>query len=161
MPTRCLLVALLALAACSRAGEDPVPGDAARLAGRWELVAHRSGYDDLHALVTLAPSDTADPEVPQVLKGGTLEGSFQLQNGAWLPAPPSDSSASAFLAADSAVVLYLRLTGRCTNCGNLGFAGRLAGDSVTGHWTQEMPGGTPPNGSFSLQRARAETPAAD
>ncbi|MFI5234773.1 MAG: hypothetical protein ACHQXA_03610 [Gemmatimonadales bacterium] len=142
---------LLALAACtSRNPRDPIPGSTALLTGSWELVAHRTGQPDIHATVTLAPSAPTDSTVPAPLKGGTLEGHFRLGDHGWLPSPPTDSGVSAFIASDSAVILYLRLEGRCSNCGNLGFAGRLADGEVTGHWTQEL---TAPaaEGTFTLR----------
>lgn len=149
-----ILIGLLLLAACKPVGDNPVPGKAEELAGNWNLVVHRSGYDDITAAVRLTPTDSGDTKVPAALQGGTLEGRFAIRSHAWLPAPPRDSSASAFLSEDSAVVLYLRLNGSCANCGNLGFAGHLAGDSITGHWRQELPGSSPPDGRFVLQRVR-------
>ena len=152
MRIRYCLPILLMLAGCSPDRGDPAPGDATRLAGQWKLVMHREGSDDILGTVTLTPSDSTDPQIPASLHGGTLDGYFQLTTTGWLPSPPTDSGTSAFLSADSAVVLYLRVEGRCTNCGNLGLAGRLTGDRVEGHWTQEIPG-TPPQGSFTLERA--------
>lgn len=147
-----LLLALLLLAACEQVGDNPVPGNAGELAGNWQLVVHRAGYDDITAAVTLAPSDTSDATVPLILRGGTLDGRFAILSHAWLAAPPRDTSAVAFISEDSAVVLYLRLNGLCTSCGNLGFAGHLAGDSIEGHWRQEVPGSNPPDGRFVLRR---------
>jgi hypothetical protein len=66
-----------------------------------------------------------------------------------------DSGTSAYIDADSSIILYLRLQGRCANCGNLGFAGRLAGAQVAGHWSQELSGSAP-EGTFTLQRSEAE-----
>jgi hypothetical protein len=144
---------LLAFLACRPdPAAEPHPGDAALLAGTWELVAHRADHPDILGRITLAPSAPDDPDVPPGLKGGTLEGSFQLRETGWLAQLPTDSGSTGYLDADSSVVLYLRLAGRCTNCGNLGFAGHLAGDSVVGHWTQEF-GSPPPEGSFVLQRS--------
>jgi hypothetical protein len=114
-------------------------------------VIRRVDHPDILATVNLAPSDPDDPTVPPSLRGGTLEGHFHLEQAGWLPTFPSDSGSSAFLAADSAVVLYLRLEGRCANCGNLGLAGHLAANRVTGHWTQEYSS-DPPEGTFELKR---------
>ena len=134
---------------------DPVPGNAAQLAGRWDLVVHRPGYEDLLGVVTLAPSDPNDQTVPAALRGGTLEGWFRFSDRGWLPGVPGDSGTSAFIGADSTIVLYLRLEGRCSNCGNLGLAGRLAENQAEGHWTQELSS-HPPEGTFSLQRSSSD-----
>jgi len=153
MHSSTFLLMLSALAGCAPTpNQDPVPGETALLTGTWNLVVHREGQEDLLGVVTLAPSEADDQTVPEILRGGTLEGHFRLAGQGWLPSAPSDSGTSAFIAADSAVVLYLRLEGRCANCGNLGFAGRLTGDQVSGHWVQEMSS-TPPQGSFTLSRS--------
>jgi hypothetical protein len=149
---RHLLLVLVVAAACARRPADPQPGSAAWLAGTWELVAHRTDQPDLLGTVTIAPSAPDDSTVPAALRGGTLEGHFRLTNLAWLSAGPRDSGASAFIAADSAVVLYLRLQGRCANCGNLGFAGHLMNGRVAGHWVQELSS-DPPQGMFELRRS--------
>jgi hypothetical protein len=149
-------IGLFALASCfGKPGSEPQPGNAALLAGRWEFMLHRVGHPDILGIVTLQPSDPDDPSVPRGLKGGTLEGHFELQSQGWLATPPSDSGASAYLDADSSIVLYLRLEGRCTRCGNLGLAGHLAGSRVTGHWTQEYTS-DPPEGAFELTRSTVE-----
>ncbi|MGB7212376.1 MAG: hypothetical protein WBC97_07060 [Gemmatimonadales bacterium] len=143
---------LVALAACSgRNPRDPMPGDPALLTGDWQIIAHNEGRPDLHISVTLAPSGPNDPTVPAALRGGTVEGHFQLADRGWLPTPPTDSGVSGFVGADSSVIVYLRLEGRCNNCGNLGFAGRFAHDAVLGHWSQEMTT-TSPQGTFAMQR---------
>lgn len=147
----------MALAACTgRNPRDPAPGDPAILAGSWEIIAHRDSQPDLHVAVTLAPSAPNDPDVPRALKGGTLEGHFQLADRAWLPTPPTDSGVSAFIGSDSSVIVYLRLEGRCSDCGNLGFAGRFAHDAILGHWSQEMTT-TSPQGTFAMHRAPADS----
>lgn len=143
---------LVALAACTgRNPRDPMPGDPALLAGDWQIVAHRDSQPDLHISVTLAPSGPNDPNVPAALRGATLEGHFRLQDRAWLPTPPTDSGVSAFVGVDSSVIIYLRLEGRCNDCGNLGLAGRVARDSVVGHWSEEMMS-TSPQGAFTMWR---------
>ncbi|HTS87282.1 MAG TPA: hypothetical protein VMG41_02225 [Gemmatimonadales bacterium] len=148
-----LALLLWSVAACNRGGTgDPVPGDATLLAGRWFLVVHRDGQPDLSAVLTLGPSQPNDPGVPRALRGGTLEGSFRFQSQSWLSSPPVDSESSAFIGADGAVILYLRLQGHCVNCGNLGFAGHLNAGEVTGHWTEELNSDAP-NGTFTLRRA--------
>lgn len=152
---RYLLLLVLVTTACAGPPVDPQPGEAARLAGTWDLLVHRTGQPDIAGSVTLAPSSPDDPTVPQPLKGGTLEGRFHLRNTAWLPAAPRDSGTSAFIDMDSAVTLYLRLEGRCANCGNLGFAGHLVDGRVTGHWIQEVSM-APPEGTFELQRPASE-----
>ncbi len=144
---------LLAVASCSPGPSvDTSPGKAELLSGSWDFVVHRAGRPDLIGSVSLAPSLDSDHTVPVALRGGTLEGTFHLRDDAWLTAVPSDSGASAFIGSDSSVVLYLRLQGRCTNCGNLGFGGRLRDSQVTGHWVQEFSSDQP-QGSFTLQRA--------
>ena len=159
MRTYSAAVLLMALAACTgRNPRDPTPGDPAILAGAWQIIAHRDSQPDLHVLVTLAPSGPNDPTVPAALRGGTLEGHFQLQDRAWLPTPPTDSGVSAFVGSDSSVIVYLRLEGRCSGCGNLGFAGRFAHDAVLGHWSQEMTS-TSPQGTFAMQRVPPARPA--
>ena len=145
-----LLLAMLASCSPSSAG-DPRPGDVALLAGPWEFVVHREGHPDLLGRLTLAPSAPDDPSIPRSLKGGTLEGFFHLRGSAWLTAEPVDSGTSAFIDADSSVIVYLRLQGRCANCGNVGFAGRLTGDRIAGHWVQEFSS-HPPEGNFTMQR---------
>ncbi|HET7042672.1 MAG TPA: hypothetical protein VFI13_11655, partial [Gemmatimonadales bacterium] len=85
------------------------------------------------------------------LKGGTLDGIFHLEGAAWLTAQPVDSTAAGYIDVDSAVVIYLRLQGGCSNCGNLGLAGKWTGDSITGHWAQEFSS-SPPEGSFTMRR---------
>ncbi len=149
-----LLLVILASCSPSSAG-NPQPGDVALLAGSWELVVHREGQPDLLGRVTLAPSTPEDPTVPAALKGGTLEGHFHLRDTVWLTVAPADSGTSAFIDADSSVIVYLRLQGRCANCGNLGLAGHLSGGQITGHWVQEFSS-HPPEGSFTLQRAAGE-----
>lgn len=147
-----MLAAGIALAGCAPSrGDDPHPGDAAPLVGAWDLVVRRAGKPDLVAHLLLARSAPDDATVPAALRGATLEGVFHLDDTAWLTATPVDSGASAYVDADSAVVLYLRLQGRCSNCGNLGLAGRWAGDSITGHWVQEFSS-HPPEGRFTLRR---------
>jgi hypothetical protein len=152
---RIVSIALALLAAVSCAGDPdaaPHPGDATLLAGTWALVVHRDSSPDIVASVTLTPSDSNDPDVPPSMAGGTLEGHFRLQEHGWLAQPPVDSGASAFVDVDSSVVVYLWMQGRCVRCGNLGFAGRLGPDGVSGHWTQEL-GSNPPQGTFDLRRS--------
>lgn len=152
MTIRIAALALLALTACrpGSAGE-PQPGDRSHLTGSWDLVVQRPGAPDLVGELTLAPSAPGDATVPASLNGGTLEGSFHLQGNAWLTAAPVDSGASAFIDADSSVIVYLRLQGRCANCGNIGLAGKWTEGQVTGHWVQEFSS-HPPQGSFTLRR---------
>ncbi|MGH7592142.1 MAG: hypothetical protein ACREL2_11965 [Gemmatimonadales bacterium] len=149
---------LLALAACTgRNPRDPAPGDPALLTGDWQIIAHSEGRPDLHISVTLAPSGPNDPTVPASLRGGTVEGHFQLADHAWLPTAPTDSGVSGFVGADSSVIVYLRLEGRCNDCGNLGFAGRFVHDSILGHWSQEMTT-TSPQGAFAMRRVAPTSP---
>ena len=148
---------MLTVAACTgRTPRGPVPGNTAILAGSWEIIAHRDSQPDLHVAVTLAPSAPNDTTVPAVLKGGTLDGHFRLADRAWLPTPPTDSGVSAFIGADSSVIVYLRLEGRCRHCGNLGFAGRFAHDAILGHWDLETTT-TPPQGTFAMHRVPADS----
>ncbi len=157
MRTHALRLALgLALAGCAPShGDDPHPGDATVLAGAWDLVVQREGHPDLVAHLLLARSAADDAAVPVALRGATLEGVFHLQDSAWLTAAPVDSGVSGYVDADSSVVIYLRLQGRCSNCGNLGLAGRWAGDKITGHWVLEFSS-HPPEGTFTLRRPTEE-----
>lgn len=152
-PARSLSLAVaLSLAGCAPTrGDDPHPGDATVLAGAWDLVVHRAGEPDLLARLILAPSSPGDATVPVALRGATLEGVFRLHDTAWLTATPVDSGVSAYVDADSSVVVYLRLQGRCSNCGNLGLAGRWTGGEISGHWVLEFSS-HPPEGSFTLRR---------
>lgn len=134
-----VLPLLLLTAACFRgSAENPKPGDAALLTGTWTLTAHRAGDSDIVATVTLLPSAPDDKSVPASLRGGTLEGGFVITAHGWLPSPPNDTGVSALIESDSAVIVYLRLQGRCTDCGNLGFSGKYLDGKVTGHWSQEL-----------------------
>ena len=151
-----LLLCVLAACASDRSG-DPHPGDARLLAGAWSFVIHRAGRPDLVGDVTLAPAAPADPRASETLKGGTLAGTFRLQGAAWLTAQPVDSTASGYVDADSSFVIYLRLQGGCSNCGNIGLAGRLGADSITGHWAQEFSS-SPPEGSFTMRRVGGGAP---
>lgn len=153
--TLCCLGALLLSTACKPVGDDPRAGNAALLAGDWTLTAHRTGDTSaagtLKVTLHLIPSGAGDPSVPPTLRGGTLEGTFRIVAHGWLPGPPPDSGVSAFIASDSAVIIYLRLQGRCADCGNLGFAGKLHAGGSTGHWREELTT-TAPQGSFTLER---------